>query len=68
MAETEPTATSRLLGLISHEYFHTWNVKRLQPARVRALRPTRARTTPRCCGSSRASPRTTTTCCCCAPA
>lgn len=22
----------RLLGLISHEYFHTWNVKRLRPA------------------------------------
>ena len=22
----------RLLGLISHEYFHTWNVKRLKPA------------------------------------
>ena len=21
-----------LLGLISHEYFHTWNVKRLRPA------------------------------------
>ena len=21
-----------LLGLISHEYFHTWNVKRLKPA------------------------------------
>jgi predicted metalloprotease with PDZ domain len=30
-----PTATdgyTRLLGLISHEYFHTWNVKRLRPA------------------------------------
>ncbi len=34
-----PTATNakpnegytRLLGLISHEYFHTWNVKRLRP-------------------------------------
>ena len=23
---------TRLLGLISHEYFHTWNVKRLRPA------------------------------------
>ena len=23
---------SNLLGLISHEYFHTWNVKRLRPA------------------------------------
>lgn len=22
----------RLLGLVSHEYFHTWNVKRLRPA------------------------------------
>lgn len=25
-------AYTTLLGLISHEYFHTWNVKRLQPA------------------------------------
>jgi predicted metalloprotease with PDZ domain len=24
----------RLLGLISHEYFHTWNVKRLRPAEL----------------------------------
>jgi len=24
--------TTTLLGLISHEYFHTWNVKRLRPA------------------------------------
>ncbi len=23
---------TRLLGLISHEYFHTWNIKRLRPA------------------------------------
>ncbi len=31
----EPKATdgyTQLLGLISHEYFHTWNVKRLKPA------------------------------------
>jgi len=27
-----------LLGLISHEYFHTWNVKRLKPQRVCPLR------------------------------
>lgn len=26
-----------LLGLISHEYFHTWNVKRLRPAEFRQL-------------------------------
>jgi predicted metalloprotease with PDZ domain len=25
---------TRLLGLISHEYFHTWNVKRLRPAEL----------------------------------
>ena len=25
---------STLLGLISHEYFHTWNVKRLKPAEL----------------------------------
>ncbi|MEW6098408.1 MAG: PDZ domain-containing protein [Pseudomonadota bacterium] len=27
-----PDAYVTLLGLISHEYFHTWNVKRLRPA------------------------------------
>jgi predicted metalloprotease with PDZ domain len=26
-----------LLGLVSHEYFHTWNVKRLKPAEFAAL-------------------------------
>ena len=39
-ATAEQTATplthkdgyTQLLGLISHEYFHTWNVKRLRPA------------------------------------
>ena len=57
-----------LLGLISHEYFHTWNVKRLQAERAQRASTTRARTTRSCCGSSRASRPTTTTCCCCAPA
>ena len=28
----QPDGYSTLLGLISHEYFHTWNVKRLRPA------------------------------------
>ena len=32
MANGEGYAT--LLGLISHEYFHTWNVKRLKPAEL----------------------------------
>ncbi len=27
-----PDGQLRLLGLISHEYFHTWNVKRLRPS------------------------------------
>lgn len=27
-----PEGYTTLLGLISHEYFHTWNVKRLRPA------------------------------------
>ncbi len=27
----------KLLGLISHEYFHTWNVKRLRPAEFTSL-------------------------------
>jgi predicted metalloprotease with PDZ domain len=31
----------RLLGLISHEYFHTWNVKRLKPADFAELDYTR---------------------------
>jgi predicted metalloprotease with PDZ domain len=30
--ESTPEAYTTLLGLISHEYFHTWNVKRLRPA------------------------------------
>jgi predicted metalloprotease with PDZ domain len=30
-----------LLGLISHEYFHTWNVKRLRPAEFRRYDYTR---------------------------
>ena len=31
--ETKPSdGYTTLLGLISHEYFHTWNVKRLRPA------------------------------------
>lgn len=36
---SEPYAT--LLGLISHEYFHTWNVKRLRPAEFARLDYTR---------------------------
>jgi predicted metalloprotease with PDZ domain len=31
----------RLLGLISHEYFHTWNVKRLKPAEFSSFDYTR---------------------------
>lgn len=30
-----------LLGLISHEYFHTWNIKRLRPAEFRSYDYTR---------------------------
>jgi predicted metalloprotease with PDZ domain len=35
LTDTKPKQTegyTNLLGLISHEYFHTWNVKRLRPA------------------------------------
>ena len=28
----QPEGYTALLGLVSHEYFHTWNVKRLRPA------------------------------------
>ena len=38
-----------LLGLISHEYFHTWNVKRLRPPSFPATTTTR-KTTRSCCG------------------
>ena len=31
LAAKQPEGYSTLLGLISHEYFHTWNVKRLRP-------------------------------------
>jgi predicted metalloprotease with PDZ domain len=30
--DKQPEGYTTLLGLISHEYFHTWNVKRLRPA------------------------------------
>ena len=30
----QPEGYATLLGLISHEYFHTWNVKRLRPAEL----------------------------------
>jgi predicted metalloprotease with PDZ domain len=32
VAVRQPEGYTTLLGLISHEYFHTWNVKRLRPA------------------------------------
>jgi predicted metalloprotease with PDZ domain len=45
----------KLLGLISHEYFHSWNVKR--SSRLLSVHTIcRARATPACCGLSRASP------------
>lgn len=28
----DPAAYGKFLGLVSHEFFHTWNVKRLRPA------------------------------------
>ncbi|WP_374672801.1 M61 family metallopeptidase, partial [Acidovorax temperans] len=30
----QPDGYTQLLGLISHEYFHTWNVKRLRPSEL----------------------------------
>ena len=47
MKGTTATATGPSSGLASHEYFHTWNVKRIKPAALRSLRPAAARTTPR---------------------
>jgi len=32
----QPEGYTTLLGLISHEYFHTWNVKRLRPSELAA--------------------------------
>ena len=34
----QPEGYTTLLGLISHEYFHTWNVKRLRPAEFTSYR------------------------------
>jgi predicted metalloprotease with PDZ domain len=34
ITHTQPEGYTTLLGLISHEYFHTWNVKRLRPAEL----------------------------------
>ncbi|HEX7384001.1 MAG TPA: PDZ domain-containing protein [Burkholderiaceae bacterium] len=36
-----PDGLVTLLGLVSHEYFHAWNVKRLKPAEFAALDYTR---------------------------
>ncbi|RYF07554.1 MAG: M61 family peptidase [Comamonadaceae bacterium] len=36
-----PEGYQTLLGLISHEYFHTWNVKRLRPAELASYDYTR---------------------------
>jgi predicted metalloprotease with PDZ domain len=33
----QPAGYTTLLGLISHEYFHTWNVKRLRPKEFAAF-------------------------------
>jgi predicted metalloprotease with PDZ domain len=53
----------KLLGLISHEYFHSWNVKR--SSRLLSVHTIcRARATPACCGLSRASLITTILPCC----
>ena len=60
-AETSEGYVS-LLGLISHEYFHTWNVKRLKPRDFVPPRLHARELHRRCSGSSRASRRTTTTC------
>ena len=35
--ETPNEGYTQLLGLISHEYFHTWNVKRLRPAELASI-------------------------------
>jgi predicted metalloprotease with PDZ domain len=48
------------LGLCSHEYFHTWNIKRIKPA-VFAPYDLQVGATRRCCGCSKASPAITTT-------
>jgi len=37
----QPEGYTTLLGLISHEYFHTWNVKRLRPAELARYNYTR---------------------------
>jgi len=31
-SETPPDGYRQFLGLVSHEYFHTWHVKRIKPA------------------------------------
>ena len=42
LGSTKPTeGYTTLLGLISHEYFHTWNVKRLRPIELAQIDYTR---------------------------
>ena len=50
----------RFLGLASHEYFHSWNVKRIKPA-PSCPTTSRAKTTRASYGRSKASPPITTT-------
>ncbi len=46
LGQKNPTeGYTTLLGLISHEYFHTWNVKRLRPAEFARYDYTREQTT-----------------------
>ena len=58
---------TQLLGLISHEYFHTWNVKRLRPPNWPGT-TTPENYTELLWFFFRGSPATTTICCCAARA
>ena len=64
MASRWATSTPRRyqgwLGLVSHEFFHAWNVKRLRPSSS-GRSTTTTRSTRRACGSRKASPTTTAT-------
>jgi len=42
----QPEGYTTLLGLISHEYFHTWNIKRLRPVEFARYDYTRENYTP----------------------
>ena len=61
-----PDSRVGLLGTVSHEFFHAWNVERIRPRSLEPFDFDDANVSVSC-GSRKASPATTTGCCWRAP-